>query len=272
MPGKKAKIPQKAAAKTSKAVQKTKPKAMAAKAATAPKSTKSAGAAKKGGPLGSIKKMLGLGDKKGAAPVKGKTPVVAKKASAPAVSMKNAKAMSGKAAAPMTGKAAVPPAKPQAAAAPAKQAAPAPAAKGRKNAKNGGAPAPLTSLSLRPQVERHDGHGPAVCREVACELMSTTGHYCRMHYIKNWKKIKRKEIILKEKKLNHYIEELVSKYPDKYIEAIRQDLASEKDFAKVVADLEIDEGLDDFESVETESAEGIIDNLKRDFEDEGDVF
>jgi hypothetical protein len=102
--------------------------------------------------------------------------------------------------------------------------------------------------------------------------MATTGGYCRMHYIKNWKKIKRKEMILREKKLNSYIEELVSKYPDKYIEAIRQDLASEKDFAKVVADLEIDESLDDFETVETEGAEGIIDNLKRDFDDEGDVF
>ncbi|MBI3544837.1 MAG: hypothetical protein HY075_16315, partial [Deltaproteobacteria bacterium] len=115
-------------------------------------------------------------------------------------------------------------------------------------------------------------HGAPVCREVACELMATTGGYCRMHYIKNWKKVKRKEMILREKKLNNYIEELVSKYPDKYIEAIRQDLASEKDFAKVIADLEIDESLDDFETVETESAEGIIDNLKRDFDDEGDVF
>ena len=95
--------------------------------------------------------------------------------------------------------------------------------------------------------------GHPVCREVACELLSTTGGYCRMHYIKNWKKIKRKEMILKERKLNHYIEELVSKYPDKYIEAIRQDLESEKDFAKVIADLEIEEGLDDFESVETEN-------------------
>lgn len=122
------------------------------------------------------------------------------------------------------------------------------------------------------QAAREAAHGAAVCREVACELMCTTGGYCRMHYIKNWKKIKRKEIILKEKKLNSYIEELVSKYPDKYIEAIRQDLASEKDFAKVISDLEIEEGLDEFESVDTESAEGIIDNLKREFEDDGDVF
>ena len=118
-----------------------------------------------------------------------------------------------------------------------------------------------------------NGYDSSICREVACELSSTTGGYCRMHYIKNWKRIKRKEVILKEKKLNSYIEELISKYPDKYIEAIRQDLASEKDFSKVIADLEIDEGgLDDFGDVETESAEGILENIKRDFDDEGDVF
>ncbi|MGE4233314.1 MAG: hypothetical protein AB7F43_08300 [Bacteriovoracia bacterium] len=111
----------------------------------------------------------------------------------------------------------------------------------------------------------------SVCREVACDLSATTGGYCRMHYIKNWKKIKRKELILKEKKLNRYIEELVSKYPDKYIEAIRQDLASEKDFAKVVSDLEIEEGLDDFES-DSDTTEGLLDNFKREVEDDGDIF
>jgi hypothetical protein len=110
-----------------------------------------------------------------------------------------------------------------------------------------------------------------VCREVACENLCTTGGYCRLHYIKNWKKIKRKELILKEKKLNQYIEELVAKYPDKYIEAIRQDLASDKDFAKVISDLDLDEGMDDFEG-DQEGMEAVIDTIKRDFEDEGEGF
>lgn len=134
--------------------------------------------------------------------------------------------------------------------------------------KKGKAAAPV----VVPNATQTAEPGTPVCREVACELMATTGGYCRMHYIKNWKKVKRKEMILKERKLNHYIEELVSKYPDKYIEAIRQDLASEKDFAKVIADLEIEESVDDFETVETESAEEIVDNIKRDFEDEGESF
>lgn len=129
----------------------------------------------------------------------------------------------------------------------------------------------VASSTSKRSSRHHAANASPICREVACELVATTQNYCRMHYIKNWKKIKRKESILKEKKLNHYIEELVSKYPDKYIEAIRQDLASEKDFAKVISDLEIEEGLDDFD-IDTESAEGIIDNIKRDFDDEGDVF
>lgn len=113
-----------------------------------------------------------------------------------------------------------------------------------------------------------------VCREVACEGLATSGGYCRLHYIKNWKKIKQKELILQEKKLNQYIEELVVKYPDKYIEAIRQDLASDKDFAKVIYDLSLDEGVDEFE-IEgggSETSDLSIDTIKTDFEDDGDPF
>lgn len=111
-----------------------------------------------------------------------------------------------------------------------------------------------------------------VCREVACEGLATSSGYCRLHYIKNWKKIKRKEGILREGKLNQYIEELVIKYPDKYIEAIRQDLASDKDFAKVIYDLDLDEGIDDFEGEGGDPNDSLIDTIKRDFEDEGEAF
>lgn len=111
--------------------------------------------------------------------------------------------------------------------------------------------------------------GESVCREVACEGLATSAGYCRLHYIKNWKKIKRKEVILREGKLNQYIEELVAKYPDKYIEAIRHDLASDKDFAKVIYDLDLDESLDEFDT-DGENSDHIIDSIKRDFDDDGD--
>lgn len=128
---------------------------------------------------------------------------------------------------------------------------------------------PKKAILSQPKFSGANGAN-AICREIACELNATTLQYCRMHYIKNWKKIKRKELILKERRLNSYIEELVSKYPDKYIEALREDLASEKDFAKVIADLEIDENMDDDFETDTEGAENIIDSLKRDFEEDED--
>ncbi len=129
----------------------------------------------------------------------------------------------------------------------------------------------VSKAAVAVSVAAREAENEAVCREVACEGLATSGGYCRMHYIKNWKKIKRKELILKEKKLNQYIEELVAKYPDKYIEAIRQDLASDKDFSKVIHDLDLDEGIDDFD-VDGEPMEALIDNIKRDFDDEGEGF
>ena len=110
-----------------------------------------------------------------------------------------------------------------------------------------------------------------ICREVACEGLATSGGYCRLHYIKNWKKIQRKALILKEGKLNQYIEELVAKYPDKYLDAIRQDLTNNREFSKVVRDLELDEGFDEFDA-EGENVDSLIDSIKRDIDDEDEVY
>jgi hypothetical protein len=161
-------------------------------------------------------------------------------------------------------------------AAPVVPVKPAKAGKGGKSTMVAFTPAPTGKGATAGAGKR--GHASAagipeeaVCREVACEGLATTGGYCRMHYIKNWKKIKRKELILREGKLNQYIEELVAKYPDKYIEAIRQDLASDKDFSKVIHDLDLDESIDDFD-VDGEAVEGLIDSIKRDFDDEGEGF
>lgn len=110
-----------------------------------------------------------------------------------------------------------------------------------------------------------------ICREIACEGLSTSGGYCRLHYIKNWRKIKRKEVILSEKKLNQYLEELVGKYPDKYLEAILLDLATDKEFAKVIRDLDLDEGPDE-EFEEDSDSDVIIDSIKREFEEDAEGF
>lgn len=115
------------------------------------------------------------------------------------------------------------------------------------------------------------------CREPGCEHEFTLQGYCRLHYIKNWRKIKRKEAILASGQLNNYVEELVNKYPDKYLDVIRQDLASEKEWGKVVVDLELEaadeEGAGD-EEIDT-VAEGVrpaAGSSRTEFDDEGDAF
>jgi hypothetical protein len=162
-----------------------------------------------------------------------------------------------------------------------KPPAPISAAKAEANKKGVAAAAGKSLANLKAAKSPHLAKSPLssgrglsdseVCREIACEGLATTAGYCRLHYIKNWRKIKRKEIILKEGKLNQYIEELVAKYPDKYIEAIRQDLATDKEFSKVISDLDLDESSDDFEG-DGENVDALIDTIKRDFDDEGDAF
>ena len=77
------------------------------------------------------------------------------------------------------------------------------------------------------------------CAEKSCENLRTTQQFCRLHYIANWYDIKRKREILKEGRLQEYIEELISKYPPKYIESILGDLQDDKDFFKALNELNI---------------------------------
>ncbi len=242
-------------------------KALPVKAAKAAKAPKVSKVKEKPSTLSSIKDALFGGKKKPAKPIK----EVAKAPKAPKADAKIAKLATGKAV--PTPKAAVvekvkaseKPTKKAVVVAPVLPAAPLL----RVQAKGKGKSALGFKTGKRSGADYASDE--SVCREVACEGLATTHGYCRLHYIKNWKKIKRKELILKEGKLNQYIEELVAKYPDRYIEAIRGDLASEKEFSKVIHDLDLDENAEDFD-VEGESVDSLIDSIKRDFDDDGDGF
>lgn len=90
-----------------------------------------------------------------------------------------------------------------------------------------------------------------ICMLEGCEETKTTGDYCRYHYISKWKRLKKKERVLAEKRLNKYIEELTSRYPDEYLEVIKKDLSTDKNFAELLQDLEI-EDVDDVAGHEEE--------------------
>lgn len=97
------------------------------------------------------------------------------------------------------------------------------------------------------------------CIERNCDNPATTSNFCRLHYIKNWNDIKKRQQILADGTLQELIEVLVSKYPVKYIEAILQDLADDKIFHSVLKELNI------------EAVEESFDDELEDVDDDSDI-
>jgi hypothetical protein len=92
-----------------------------------------------------------------------------------------------------------------------------------------------------------DAEGRRYCRVKDCDQISAVDSYCRYHYLLFWKNIQNRKKILSEGKLERYIEELTARYPDKYLEMLRKDLRSEKEFTAAIQELEIDESSVDSE-------------------------
>lgn len=95
------------------------------------------------------------------------------------------------------------------------------------------------------EVVLTDAEGRKYCRVRDCDQAASVESYCRYHYLLLWKKIQVRRKILTDGKLERYVEELTSRYPDKFLEMIRKDLRSEKDFLAAIAELEIDESASD---------------------------
>lgn len=98
-----------------------------------------------------------------------------------------------------------------------------------------------------------DAEGRRYCRVRDCDQIASVEGYCRYHYLLLWKRIQVRRKILVDGKLERYVEELTARYPDKFLEMIRKDLRTEKDFLGAIAELEIDESAVDSE-FEDESA------------------
>lgn len=96
-------------------------------------------------------------------------------------------------------------------------------------------------ISAASEVLLTDAEGRVLCKFSGCDEIANVEGYCRFHYLLNWKRIQLKKKILSEGKLEKYINELTAKYPDKYIDMLKGDLKSEKDFLSVVNELEIDD-------------------------------
>ncbi len=105
-----------------------------------------------------------------------------------------------------------------------------------------------------------DAEGRRYCRVKDCDQLATVDGYCRYHYLLFWKKIQIRKKILSEGKLERYIEELTARYPDKFLDMLRKDLRSEKEFLSAIQELEIDESAVDNEF--EDEAQNYIDEVR----------
>lgn len=146
-----------------------------------------------------------------------------------------------------------------------KKAAPIPAKLKGKGGNGGGKVKAAPKVEAAPEVDAEptepeiqeeiiltDAEGRRYCRVKDCDQLATVDTYCRYHYLLYWKKIQVRKKILTEGKLERYIEELTARYPDKFLDMLRKDLKSEKEFIAAIQELEIDEsqGDGDFEAEE----------------------
>ena len=93
------------------------------------------------------------------------------------------------------------------------------------------------------------------CVERNCDAPSSTKGYCRLHYIANWKNIKKREAILIDGKLQDFIEDLARKYPLKSIELVLNDLSDEKSFFAALSEMNIESMDDDQDSISDEASD-----------------
>lgn len=115
-----------------------------------------------------------------------------------------------------------------------------------------------------------DAEGRRYCRVKDCDQVETVDAYCRYHYLLLWKRIQIRKKILSDGKLERYVEELTSRYPDKFLEVIRRDLRTEKDFLSAIQEMEIDESSSDndfedessnfIDEVRGASADGLVED------------
>lgn len=91
------------------------------------------------------------------------------------------------------------------------------------------------------EVVLTDAEGRRYCRSTDCDQIGIVDGYCRYHYLFYWRKIQNRKKILADGKLERYIEELTARYSDKFIELLRKDLRTEKDFMAALQELDLDD-------------------------------
>jgi hypothetical protein len=102
-------------------------------------------------------------------------------------------------------------------------------------------PVILDATDETDEVVLTDAEGRRYCRSTDCDQIGVVDGYCRYHYLYFWRKIQNRKKILADGKLERYIDELTARYTDKFIELLRKDLRTEKDFMAALQELDLDD-------------------------------
>lgn len=103
-----------------------------------------------------------------------------------------------------------------------------------------------------------------LCKMKDCRNAATTSGFCRLHYLQNWKKIKTDQKRKAAKNLNSYVENLMRRFPDRFVDEIKKDIRS-SNFDERITDqfpTEKGENWNLFEGTSDEEIRDIIRDLK----------
>ena len=80
-----------------------------------------------------------------------------------------------------------------------------------------------------------------LCAHGRCRQEAITQGFCRLHYLANWKHMKFNAQVKAERRLNSFVNRMAKKYPDDYLERIKEGLEDEEKFKRSVQELDTDE-------------------------------
>ncbi|MDE0151020.1 MAG: hypothetical protein OXK80_00790 [Bdellovibrionales bacterium] len=94
-------------------------------------------------------------------------------------------------------------------------------------------------LEKNRQVSIKGSEGFEYCFEENCDQPSTTGGYCRYHYMVSWGYIKKRNQILSENKLKLWTADLIQNHSPRILDYMVRDLSNEKDFAIALSEMKL---------------------------------
>ncbi len=105
-----------------------------------------------------------------------------------------------------------------------------------------------------------------ICRESGCMTEQTTDGFCRLHYLKNWKKIRTEKKKKSLRSLNKYVDNIIKNDPDHYVDTLKENLRNPLDFGSASSSFFSRDDVDDVmeELGYKEDLDQMLDNIKVD--------